>query len=356
MRAQEKCPTPLKGVSSGGVLVVIPTLNEVRHIGAILESLAEDLPTGLCSLFVVVDGGSTDGTVEVVEAIASKRPDVRLILNPLRLQSAAVNLAVERFGMGMEILVRCDAHGAYPSGFVRQLVATIDREGADSVVIAMDTKGEGCLQKAVGWVSNTLVGTGGAAHRGGQVSGYVDHGHHAAFRLESFHRVGGYDISYSHNEDAEYDCRLRGVGGRIFLDAEVRQEYFPRDTLRGLWRQYFSYGVGRSRTVRRHPTSIRLRQLALPFHLMFATLSLIFGVLVHPALTTWPALYVAVLFITGLALALKHRSVCGLLAIPAAFVMHTAWSLGFLWGFVRIRERRWSPPRQGSKDASARVA
>lgn len=357
MSAREEGQRRGSAPAVGGVLVVIPTLNEARHIGGILQRLSEDLPADLRTTFVVADGGSTDGTVGLVEAVAAERADVHLLHNPRRLQSAAVNLAVERFGDGMDVLVRCDAHGAYPAGFVRQLVATIQRERSDSVVIPMDSTGGACLQKAVAWVSNTPVGTGGSAHRGGRVSGYVDHGHHAAFRIDSFRRVGGYDETYSHNEDAEYDCRLRGVGGRIFLDAEIRQEYFPRDTLRGMWKQYFNYGVGRSRTVRRHPTSIRLRQLALPVHLVFATLSLIAGVAIHPVMAAWPVLYTAILAATGVMLALKHRSICGLLAAPAAFVMHTAWSLGFLWGFVKVREKRWAAPAvEGEESVAASCA
>ena len=39
-------------------------------------------------------------------------------------------------------------------------------------------------------------------------SGYVDHGHHAAFRAASFKAIGGYDETFSHNEDAEFDGAL----------------------------------------------------------------------------------------------------------------------------------------------------
>ena len=37
---------------------------------------------------------------------------------------------------------------------------------------------------------------------------WADHGHHALMRISAFRAVGGYDESFSHNEDAELDYRL----------------------------------------------------------------------------------------------------------------------------------------------------
>ena len=324
------------------ILIVIPTLNEGRTIEGVIASLSPDLPPDVAASFVVADGGSTDGTTALVRRIATGRPDVLLLHNPQRVQSAAVNLAARTFGRGVEILIRCDAHAIYPPGYVRRLIEALDRTGADSVVVPMDSIGESCFQKAVAWVSDTPVGSGGSAHRGGRRSGFVDHGHHAAFRMAIFRRAGGYDETFTHNEDAEFDCRQRALGAKVYLDSDIRVGYHPRATLGGLWRQYFGYGYGRSRTVRRHPWSIRARQLAVPIHLMVSVLALMLGAWL-PILLLWPGFYLAVLVTTSPVLALHHRSLCGLLAGPSAFVMHTAWALGFFWGLIFVREPPWRP-------------
>ena len=84
-------------------MVVIPCLNEAGHIGALLEQLrapAERLDMAV----IVVDGGSTDGTPEIVEAVVASNPAVVLLRNPKRIQSAAINLAVATYGNYFERL------------------------------------------------------------------------------------------------------------------------------------------------------------------------------------------------------------------------------------------------------------
>ena len=322
------------------VLVVVPALNEAAVIAQTLQDLDTGLAPDIRTTVVVADGGSTDGTQAIVMRLAERRADLHLVANPRRLQSAAVNLVARRFCGDADILVRCDAHAFYPPGYVGALAESLERSGADAVVVPMDSIGDTCLRRAVAWLSDTPVGSGGSAHRGGHRSGFVDHGHHAAFRLASFMRAGGYDESFSHNEDAEFDCRQRALGARIWLDAGIRLGYQPRGSVRGLWRQYRAYGRGRSRTVRRHPGSMRLRQLAVPSHLALSALAL--GLAPWwPLALLWPGLYLVALAVAGLVLAWRHRSVCGLLAAPLAAVMHTAWALGFLGGLLTLREPRW---------------
>lgn len=324
------------------VLLAIPTLDEAAHIEGLIAGLLADPPAHAALRIVVIDGGSTDGTVEKLQAIAAREPAVQWRHNPARIQSAAINLAAREFGRDADVLIRCDAHAVYPPGFCQRLLDTLARTGADAVVVPMDSIGAGCLERAVAWVSNSPVGTGGSAHRGGRRSGYVDHGHHAAFRMDMFRRVGGYDESFTHNEDAELDCRQRALGARIYLDADIRLGYHPRSRLGALWRQYWRYGAGRSRTALRHPGSLRARQLAVPAHLALSALAVAVSPW-FPWLLAWPAFYLAVLAVTSLAMALRHRSACGLLAGVAAGTMHTAWALGFVGGLLSRREAAWGP-------------
>jgi succinoglycan biosynthesis protein ExoA len=307
-------------------LIVIPTLNEARTIARVLARVLDD--TGLVDpLVVVADGGSSDRTREIVREVARRDPRVRLIANPARRQAAALNAVAASVAADRPWLVRVDAHAEYPPNYVSRLVAEALRTGAESVVVSMDSAGETVFQRAIAAAQNSLLGTGGSAHRQPSEGGWVDHGHHALFNCAAFQALGGYDETFSHNEDAEFDLRLRKHGGRIWLTDKVRITYHPRRTPGGLWLQYFSYGKGRARTVLKHYTQLKLRQalpLAVAPAVLGAALSPLFWPLLSPALV-WAS---TALSFGGL-LAARKRDPCALLAGPAAMIMHLAWSTGF---------------------------
>jgi succinoglycan biosynthesis protein ExoA len=320
---------PTRAVQGTDVLVVIPVLNEEAHIEACLRSLMRGDVRLHEALVVVADGGSMDRTCDIVRDFADEFPNVVVLHNPKRLQSAAVNLAAKLYGAGRRFLVRCDAHAMYPPDYVMRVAESLSQRDVASVVVPMDAVGGTCFQKANAWIVDTPLGSGGSAHRGGRKSLFVDHGHHAGFDLKTFLHVGGYDETFSHNEDAEFDKRLAHSGGRIFLDADIRLAYTPRASLGALAKQYFNYGKGRARTIVKHGEIPRLRQVVPPATLAACLL----GFAISP-FTLWglvlPGGYLAVLAVASVAMAAKKRSACGLLAGLASATMHMSWSVGLL--------------------------
>jgi succinoglycan biosynthesis protein ExoA len=276
---------------------------------------------------VVADGGSSDGTRAIVESIAREDENVVLIHNEKRIQSAAVNLAVGRFGEGADYLIRIDAHGGYPDDYCERLLEDAAASGADSVVVSMETSGRGAVQRAVAAVQNSLLGTGGSKHRHKSSGEWVDHGHHALMRISAFLAVGGYDEAFSQNEDAELDYRLRQAGYRIWITAGTRMVYYPRSSLRGLYFQYLGYGRGRARNVLKHRVIPKLRQMA-PLLVSPVVVLAAFS-FVHWLAAVPLAIWASICLGYGLAMAIRRRSPHLLLAGVSAMVMHFAWSVGF---------------------------
>lgn len=307
-------------------LIVIPTLNEARLIAALIARILDD--DGLADpLLVVADGGSTDCTCEIVREIVRRDPRVRLISNPGRLQSAGLNLAAASVGADRPWLVRVDAHADYPKNYASSLIAEALATGASSVVVSMLTVGTTPFQRATAAAQNSWLGAGGAPHRVVGEGRWVDHGHHALFSLAAFEATGGYDETFSHNEDAEFDLRLTKQGGRIWLTDKVLVGYHPRATPGALWKQYFSYGKGRARTALKHYAPLKYRQ-ALPLAVAPAALGAVVSPLYWPLAV--PALAWALSSLTfGLALTVRKGDGATLLAGPAAMIMHLAWSTGF---------------------------
>lgn len=316
------------------LLVVVPCLNEEMHLPDLLGTLLAEHPL---SLIVVADGGSTDRSRAIVTALNDVHPNLILLDNPRRIQSAGVNLAVARLGGECDWLLRIDAHCEYPPGYGAGLLAAAHRNKATSVVVPMVTRGKACFQKAVAAAQNSVIGTGGSPHRHVGEGRFVDHGHHALMRLDLFRQVGGYREDMSHNEDAELDLRLLAAGGRIWLEPGQAITYFPRRTSLSLWRQYRGYGAGRARTLGLHGQRPKLRQLA-PLAVAGAVV-LALGTpfwwpLAVPVLA-WAGLSVVAGFIVGI----RAGGGCAMLAGVPAMTMHLAWSTGFLSALPRLFRR-----------------
>ena len=330
MRHTQKNSENPDGAIASEILVAIPTLNEAAAIETCIRSLLKGDARLKDITIIVVDGGSTDATCEIVKTLSEAFPNLRLLHNPARLQAAAINLvAREADASQVRYLVRCDAHSIYPPGYVTRVADGLAKTGAASLVVPMDAIGEKCFQKANAWIVDTPLGSGGSAHRGGTKSGYVDHGHHAGYKLETFLELGGYDETFSHNEDAEYDQRVTLEGGRIYLDATIRLEYMPRSDIGSLARQYYNYGRGRARNIKKHQTMPKPRQM-IPVLNFLGLIAAFIGAALFPVLLAYPAFYASVLLLASIWMALKHRSLCGLFAGPASGIMHNAWAAGFL--------------------------
>lgn len=321
--------------SEPSVSIIVPTLNEENYIRDAITSL---IPQGDGQDYelIVLDGGSTDRTRAIVNEMAAINRRIRLETNPARYQSAAINLGAKMARPESDIIVRADSHAEYPPDFVAGLARELRKRNVASVVVPMRTRGKGFLQRGIAAAQNSRLGNGGALHRTANRSRLVDHGHHAAFDRRTFLAAGGYDESFTHNEDAELDVRLRNSGAQIWLCSELAIGYFPRDSLGALARQYFNHGSGRAKTMLKHRRRPKVRQLlplgALGMNILSIASGVGFG---------WPFLlpslgYGAACLIGGLSLAVATRDPAGCAAGPAAMVMHHSWAAGFICRILRV--------------------
>lgn len=314
-------------------LVVIPCLNEEEHIGPLIEQMAKSV-TPETGKIIVADGGSSDQTINIIKNIEQKFETVSYLHNPGKIQSCAINKAVETYGGNYNWLIRVDAHCLYDDRYIEILIEEAYENSADSVVVSLQTQGKRGFQKAVAAAQNSLLGNGGSKHRSQNNKGeWVDHGHHALISLKAFRDIGGYDENFSHNEDAELDARLIKPGYRIWLTHKTAPIYFPRKTPLSLARQYFFYGRGRFKTFLKHRVPLKFRQclplltlpatilaLLLPLHKIFALPALI-----------WASLCLFYGFFLGLRDKDAHTF---FFSGIAGMTMHLSWAAGFATEFV----------------------
>lgn len=315
-------------------VVVIPCLNEEGHIQGVLDHFAAE-PEHTVRKIVVADGGSTDRTIKIVEECSRRDRRIVLLNNVRRIQSSGINRAVEQYGDLAPFIIRVDAHSDYPTGFCGTLLAAQNMTGAESVVVSMTAKGVTCFQKAAAAAQNSRLGNGGSAHRSSAEGRFVDHGHHALMNVNAFRSVGGYDETFSHNEDAELDFRLTAAGYRIYLCPGADIGYYPRTNLAALFRQYRNFGKGRSMTILKHRMKPKLRQ-AIPVMIGPAVALSALGV-VAPVLAIPAALWAAASLTYGILLGVRSKDGCACGSGIAAMAMHLGFSVGFISQFVTRR-------------------
>jgi glycosyltransferase involved in cell wall biosynthesis len=234
------------------VSVVIPTRNEELHIEECLESvLSQDYPA--LREVLVVDGMSKDRTREIAAAFAAREPRVKVLQNPGIIPPCAVNAGI-RAATG-EVVVRLDAHSAYPRDYVSRCVRLLESTGAANAGGVVETvpNGDGPWAMPVARVTSHRFGVGGAAFRTGGAPGFVDTVPFGTFRRSLFDEVGFFDERLVRGEDYEFNGRLRKAGYKIAFDPGIRIRYKNQATLLGLCRQAYHTSMWNVFATRLHP-------------------------------------------------------------------------------------------------------
>ena len=299
------------------VSIILPVLNEEAQLERCLRAVGEQSYPAIIEV-VVADGGSTDET----RAAAARFAKVRVVENPRHIRPAGLNAAIA--AASGEIIVRVDARTKLAPDYVERCVAALERSGAAIVGGQMRYEAHDACQRGIVAAMTSRFGAGPAAFRreGGEPR-YVDTVYLGAFRASTIRDMGGYDEWSGGNEDAELAWRAQLFGGG-YLDPSIRSLYLGRDGLGPLACQFYRYGRNRARTIRKHPSSLSWRQLAVP--------ALFLG-LASPRRRQVLVAYVAIVLGRG-ALELT-RDPPAVPTLLAAFpTMHSAWGLGFVRGIV----------------------
>jgi glycosyltransferase involved in cell wall biosynthesis len=317
------------------ISVIVPIRNESGYISGCLNSILQnDWPTERMEV-LVVDGMSTDDTLEQVAVIAQRDPRVRLLQNPRQVQTSAMNIGI-REAQG-SIILRVDGHAEIQSDYVRRsAMELMQRPECWCVGGVVETVNETKIGRIIAASTSCPVGVGNSQFRIGGNAGYADTVPFGGYWKWVFEKIGGYDEELARNEDDELNARVIENGGRIFLNPEIRSRYFSRSTLQKLWKQYYQYGVWRIRTIQKRG-SASLRYLV-PMVFVLAVIVAISAAVVSPMLrplsASFGVLYLAGLLI-GAVMVSRKTGLAGFLLSPLVFaILHFSYGIGSLFGIL----------------------
>ncbi len=323
------------------VMTVLPVLDEAPHIERCLESLIDQTWPSDRHRILVLDGGSRDGTLEIVRRLKSASADsdgplIEVLDNPEGHVAGARNLALSHVGEETHML-EIIGHSWLPRDHIRSRMEDLElRERAIGRPIgAMGTRV--AMSDFELSVSELAIESAFTSRLGG--SGQFDQFREAgpstvaAFCLhsvEAVRDVGGWDVRWVTGQDHDLNHRLVDAGWPVWRSAASHVHMAKRGTFSGMFRLGLRYGFWRTRQVFKHPSRVRLREF-LPWFGLIGTLSIAaLGSELWPLL---PALYLVALVLDSMPPSTAFRTPSLLIARPLAIVMlHTGFSIGLLWG------------------------
>ena len=315
------------------VSLVLPIRNEAAFIGENLDRLLnQDYPRDQIEI-IISDGMSDDGTREIVQGVMEKDDRVTMIDNPERIVPTGLNAAIR--AAKAEIVIRVDGHSVMADDFVRESVRAMQQHPeAWAVGGPLVQEGRTSTGKAIAAAMSHKLGVGNATRSDPNLEGYAEGTAFPAMYKWVFDKIGFYDENLVRNQDDELYFRLNQAGGKFYITPKIKYEYFVREKLSQLWKQYYQYSFWRIPVIQKHKQPTTLRQIVPSLFYVAMALGLLLGLLLwNPWIAfTLPVIYASVLILVGLTL-IPSLGFSVAMQVPLAIAtLQSAYAWGMIHG------------------------
>ena len=316
---------------------VVATLNEERYIEACLQQLLQQ--RGLVGKLeiLVIDGGSTDRTRDIVRSHPAFGTRVALLENPRRYQAFAYNQGI-RAARGSYIWFVV-AHAEYADDYLSEAISLIHRLDAANVGGVPKAIGDGSIGKAIAFAMSSPFGVGDATFRYVEDERCVDSVFVGVARRDRLLEIGGFSEDVPFDEDTDLNLRLRGAGYRLAISPKLRCRYHMRRSLSSLSKQMYRYGFWRRKSQLNFGARVPLRVLAPPALVLGLALS---PLVPEPLRWIVPGAYACFLSLASSA-AIRRLGTLAIYVPAVVATMHVSYGAGWLAGL--IVHRRSTVPR-----------
>jgi succinoglycan biosynthesis protein ExoA len=327
--------TPLLAQQRDNVLisVVIPCLNESQHIantvGSLLGGTVESIEV------IVVDGGSTDGTLDRLAALSAKDSRLVVLHNPRRITPVSLNIGIQ--AAHGEYIAILGAHSEPAANWAEKNVETlVEVPEAIAVGGVLETISETGIGRVIAAVLSSPFGVGNSRFRTGGAPGFVDTVVFGCYRRRAF-ESGLFDEQLATNQDDEFNIRLTARGEKMYFNPAIQCRYFCRPTWKKMTKQYWRYGRYKVLVFKKAGRIGSIRQLVPAFWIAFLASGAASSLLSQIAFSF--TLSILALYISlGLLTAASVRKQIGWGAVaffPVAATVHLVYGAGLWCGLVK---------------------
>ena len=341
-----------------GISVIIPTRNEENYIENCINSLlnCRSIDSDLFNVqFIIVDGMSTDRTTVVLKE-KFENINLKILNNPNLYQSFAMNIGIDNsnFIDDNSIIIRADAHSIYPKDYIFYCWEALNKSGGGNAGSIQKAVGTNFFTNIVADVMNSGYAMGGVSYRKIKNENlnnnpYIDSdtAYLGCWKRTDLTEIKGFNEEFQINEDYELNIRLRKIGKKVIVITNLIVDYYVRNSLFGLIKQFFRYGLWKTKTLSVHPDSLKLRQLAPVFFILFLISFIISNLIISNNILVILNTFYGIIGILWVSMILliwsKSSSFISIILIPIIVLsMHISWGLGFLYGLARWLSGGWS--------------
>ena len=335
------------------ISILIPCRNEEKFIAQCLGSVASFLLPGACTTeILVIDGMSDDSTREIVGKCLLQFASLRLIPNPGKIQSCAMNIGICQ-ARG-EYILRLDAHSTYPKDYLLKLYETAKRTNADNTDGLVITKpfNDSYNASVVQALTTHAFGVGNSGFRVGMKEGPADTVPFGFFKKSIFDRIGLFDERLIRAQDYEFNRRIGKCDGKVWLNPEIQLDYYNQPNMRRfLSKQLFREAPYNAYMWYLAPYTFAYRHAITAVFFLGIVGGLLLSVLFQPMVYVFAGvmgLYALLAFVSSLQQAVRFRKPAHIFVLPVCFFLyHFLHGLGVVWGLLRLLT--FTAPVQKSK-------
>jgi len=213
------------------VSIICTVKNEKETIEALLESIVKQ--TRFPDEIVIVDGGSSDGTVEIIRGYMDRLP-IKLIVAPAVNIAQGRNIAVKN--ARYNVIASTDGCRLEPNWLIN-IVKPFEKSDVDVVSGMYIPWCESEFEEIASYLIFPNIDKL-------DPSKFLPSARSIAFKKEVWKEVGGYPEWLRTAEDTLFDLKLRRLGMKFALAREAIVYWRVRKNIKEIFKQFYNYAKG----------------------------------------------------------------------------------------------------------------